>query len=365
MQMNKRMRLNLAGMLAAMLLGIIVAACAGAAPSAVEAEPVAEAPMQEMASTLQTVQDRGHLVCAVNSGAPGFGFLNEDGSFSGFDIDFCRAIAAAIFGDPDAVEYVAATASNRFTILGAGEADVLVRNTTNTLTRDSDLAGNFAPTTFYDGQGIMVRHADGISSLEDLNGGSVCVATGTTTELNLADVMAAEGIEYEPVVFETNDEVVAAYESGRCDAMTTDKSGLIGRRAVLADPSAHAILDETLSKEPLAPMVRHGDDQWLDIVSWVVNVTFLAEEKGVNSGNVDSVRANATDPNVRRLLGVEGEMGAKLGLGNDWSYNVIKMVGSYDEIYNNNLGPDTAYNVPRGQNVSWVDGGLLYSPPIR
>jgi len=308
--------------------------------------------------------ERGNVICIGNAAAPGFGYVGEDGSFSGFDIDFCKALAAAVFGDPEAYEIRPATASERFAVLTAGPGAGLIRNTTDTMTRDTDLGGDFAPTTFYDGQGIMVRVADGITSLEDLAGGSVCVATGTTTELNLADVMAARGIEYEPVVFEGNDESVAAYETGRCDAFTTDKSGLTGRRAVLADPMAHVILDETLSKEPLAPMVRHGDNQWEDIVRWVVYATFLAEEMGVSSANVDSMM-ESTDPNIRRLLGVDGEFGAKIGLDNDWSYNVIKMVGNYAEIYDRNLGPDTDFYIPRGLNKSWVDGGLLYAPPIR
>lgn len=357
-------RFQLMGMLVAMLFGIIIAACAGVAPAPVVSEPVAEEMMQDMTSTLQTVMDRGHVICVGNAAAPGFGYLAEDGSFSGFDTDFCRALAAAIFGDSEAYEIRPATAAERFTVLAAGEGDVLVRNTTHTMSRDTDLAGNFAPTTFYDGQGLMVRAADGINSLEDLAGGAICVATGTTTELNLADQMAARGIEYEPVVFESTDETVTAYEEGRCDAYTTDKSGLVGRRAVFADPSAHIILDATLSKEPLAPMVRHGDDQWLDIVTWVVNATFLAEEMGITSGNVDSMM-DSSDPNVRRLLGMEGEFGAKIGLDNNWSYNVLKQVGNYGEIYNRNLGPDTAYSIPRGLNRSWVDGGLLYAPPIR
>lgn len=357
-------RYNLMGMLAALLLGIIVAACAGVAPSPVSSDAPAEMAMQEMPSTLQTVMDRGHIICIGNASAPGFGFVEEDGSYSGFDIDFCRALAAAIFGDPEQFEIRPATAAERFTVLAAGEGDVLIRNTTNTMTRDTELGGNFGPTTFYDGQGIMVRVADGINSLEDLAGGSVCVATGTTTELNLADVMAARGIDYDPVVFETNDETISAYESGRCDAFTTDKSGLVGRRAVLADPSAHVILDETLSKEPLGPMVRHGDDQWLDIVTWVVNATFLAEEMGVTSANVDSM-LNSDSPTVKRLVGVDGEFGDKIGLDNEWSYNVIKQVGNYAEIYDRNLGPGTAFFIPRGLNQAWTDGGLLYAPPIR
>ena len=352
---------------AVVLLGIVVAACTVAPPAAPDAavsETVDEAMAMSSSSTLEQVMERGNVICIGNASAPGFGFVGEDGSFSGFDIDFCKALAAAIFGDPEAYEIRPATASERFSVLTAGEGDVLIRNTTDTMTRDTDLGGDFAPTIFYDGQGIMVRAADGITSLEDLAGGSVCVATGTTTELNLADVMAARGIEYEPVVFEGNDESVSAYETGRCDAFTTDKSGLTGRRAVLADPTAHVILDETLSKEPLAPMVRHGDNQWEDIVRWVVYATFLAEELGVSSANVDSMM-ESSDPNIRRLLGVDGEFGAKIGLDNDWSYNVIKMVGNYAEIYDRSLGPDTDFYIPRGLNKSWVDGGLLYAPPIR
>ncbi len=358
---------NLGVIAIAVILGIVVAACAAAAPAPAvmeSTEPVESEAMPSASSTLEQVMERGNVICIGNAAAPGFGFVGEDGSFSGFDTDFCRALAAAIFGDSEAFEIRPATASERFSVLTAGEGDVLIRNTTATMTRDTDLGGDFAPTTFYDGQGIMVRAADGISSLDDLAGGSVCVATGTTTELNLADVMAARGIEYDPVVFEGNNETIEAYESGRCDAFTTDKSGLTGRRAVLADPTAHIILNETLSKEPLAPMVRHGDSQWEDIVRWVVYATFLAEELGVNSENVDSMMESA-DPNIRRLVGADGEFGAKIGLDNDWSYNVIKMVGNYAEIYDRNLGPDTDFYIPRGLNRSWVDGGLLYSPPIR
>ena len=350
----------------AAFLVMAIAACAVAAPAPVttESEDMEMEPAQSGSSTLEQVMERGNIICIGNASAPGFGYVGEDGSFSGLDIDFCRALAAAIFGDAEAYEIRPATASERFSVLTAGEGDVLIRNTTDTMTRDTDLGGDFAPTTFYDGQGIMVRAADGINSLEDLAGGSVCVATGTTTELNLADVMAARGIDYEPVVFEGNDETIAAYESGRCDAYTTDKSGLTGRRAAMADPTAHVILNETLSKEPLAPMVRHGDNQWEDIVRWVVYTTFLAEEFGVTSENVDSMM-NSDDPNIRRLLGVDGEFGAKIGLDNDWSYNVIKLVGNYAEIYDRNLGPDTDFYIPRGLNRSWVDGGLLYAPPIR
>ncbi len=356
-------KLNVLG--AMVLLGIVMAACTVAPPETIPAAEAGEAaPASGGLSTLEQVMDRGNIICIGNASAPGFGFVDETGAFSGFDIDFCKALAAAIFGDSEAYEIRPATASERFSVLTAGEGDVLIRNTTDTMTRDTDLGGDFAPTTFYDGQGIMVREADNINSLEDLAGGSICVATGTTTELNLADVMAARGIEYTPVVFEGNDESVAAYETGRCDGFTTDKSGLTGRRAVMADPEAHVILDETLSKEPLAPMVRHGDNQWEDIVRWVVYATFLAEELEVSSTNVDSMM-ESDNPNIRRMLGVDGEFGAKIGLDNDWAYNVIKMVGNYAEIYDRNLGPDTNFFIPRGLNKSWVDGGLLYAPPIR
>lgn len=357
-------RYNLVGMLAAVLLGLIGAACVGATPAPLRSAARPAPRAQAAPSTLQTVMDRGHVICIGNDTSPVFGLRAEDGSFAGFDVEFCRVLAAAIFGDAAKFAIRPADApAARFAALAAGEGDVLIRTTTNTLSRDAEV-GNFGPTLFYDGQGVMVRAADGLASLADLDGGSVCVATGTTTELNLADVMAARGIDYEPVVFETNDETISAYESGRCDAFTTDKSGLVGRRAVLDDPSAHVILDETLSKEPLGPMVRHGDDQWLDIVTWVVNATFLAEEMGVTSANIDSM-LDSDSPTVRRLVGVAGEFGAKIGLDNDWSYNVIKQVGNYAEIYDRNLGPGTAFFIPRGLNQAWTDGGLLYAPPIR
>ncbi len=313
---------------------------------------------------LATVKARGKIICGVNQAVPGFGFLQSDGSFAGFDIDFCKALAAAVFGDATKVEYRPLNAKQRFTALQAGEIDVLIRNTTWTLTRDTELGANFAPTTFYDGQGITVRKDSGIKTLQDLQGASICVSSGTTTELNLADQMAANGIEYTPVVFETADETTGAYLDGRCDAYTTDKSGLVARMSMFPHPEEHMIMDVTLSKEPLGPVVRQGDDQWFDIVKWMVFATFQAEESGVTSQNVDDMK-NADDPNVRKLLGTEGDMGAKLGLDNDWAYNIIKQVGNYAEIYNRNLGPDTVFNLARGMNSSYVDGGLLYSPPFR
>ena len=315
--------------------------------------------------TLETVKARGNLICGVNSQVPGFGYVGADGSFSGFDVDYCRALAAAIFGDASKVEFRPVTASERFTALQSGEIDVLSRNTTWSLARDTELGGNFVHTTFYDGQGMMVPADSGITTLKDLDGGTICVQTGTTTELNLADVMASLGISYTPAVFEDADATFSAYSEGRCDAVTTDKSGLVSRRTVLADPSAHVILDATMSKEPLGPMVRHGDDQWFDIAQWTVFTMFDGEEFNITSANVDDRKANAVAPEVRRLLGVEGDMGLKLGLSNDWAYNIIKQVGNYEEVYNRNLGPDTATYIPRGLNNLYTNGGLLYAPPVR
>lgn len=325
---------------------------------------VAQAP--GFGETLQAVQARGTLICGVNGQLPGFSFLDPSGAYAGFDVDFCRALAAAIFGDDTKVEYRNLTTQERLPALQTGEIDVLIRNTTWTLTRDTDNGLNFTGTTFYDGQGIMVRSDSGISSLSDLEGGTVCVQKGTTTELNLADAMSLNGVTYTPAVYEDVNQTYGAYAEGRCDAVTSDKSQLSSAaKAVLPDPENHVILDVTLSKEPLSPVVRHGDDQWFDIVKWTVYAVIAAEEYGVNSTNVDDQRANAVNPEIRRLLGVEGEMGLKLGLTNDWAYNVIKLVGNYEEIYNRNLGPDTPTYIPRGLNSLYVDGGALYSPPFR
>lgn len=363
------------------LFALALAACGTAAPvPAPSGEPVTvkETVVVEVTSsapavvapagygvTLQTVMDRGNLICGVNSQVPGFGYVDASGNFAGIDVDYCRALAAAIFGDPTKVEFRPVTAAERFTALQSGEIDILSRNTTWSLVRDTELGGNFVHTTFYDGQGMMVPKDSGIKTLQDLEGGTICVQTGTTTELNLADVMASQGITYTPAVFEDADSTFAAYSEGRCDAVTTDKSGLVSRRSVLADPSAHDILDVTMSKEPLGPMVRHGDDQWFDIAQWTVFTLFSGEEFGLTSANVDDMRTSATAPEVRRLLGLEGDLGLKLGLTNDWAYNIIKFVGNYEEVYNRNLGPDTPTYIPRGLNSLYTDGGLLYAPPFR
>jgi len=351
------------------IASFLLAACGGAAateaPASAEPEAAAPAAPAGFGATLETVKARGNLICGVNSQVPGFGFVDADGNFSGFDVDYCRALAAAIFGDASKVEFRPVTASERFTALQSGEIDVLSRNTTWTLSRDTELTGNFVHTTFYDGQGMMVPVASGFTTLQDLDGGTICVQTGTTTELNLADVMSALGISYTPAVFEDADSTFGAYSEGRCDAVTTDKSGLVSRRSALADPAAHVILDVTMSKEPLGPMVRHGDDQWFDIAQWTVFTMFSAEEYGISSANVDEVKSSSENPEVRRLLGVEGDMGLKLGLTNDFSYNIIKQVGNYEEVYDRNLGPDTPTYIPRGLNSLYTDGGLLYAPPFR
>jgi len=326
---------------------------------------VAQAP--GFGETLKAVQNRGNLICGVNGQLPGFSFLDPDGNYSGFDADFCRAIAVAIFGDATKVEFRPLTTAERFTALQTSEIDVLSRNTTWTLSRDSaELGLNFAVTTFYDGQGIMVPADGGFTTLKDLEGGTICVQKGTTTELNLSDVMAANGVSYTPAVFDDINATYGAYAEGRCDAVTSDKSQLSSvAKGLLPDPDQHVIMDITLSKEPLGPVVRQGDDQWFDIVKWVIYATIAGEEYGVSSTNVDDMVANSTNPEVKRLLGVEGELGAKLGLSNDWAYNVIKLVGNYAEIYNRSLGEGTPTYIPRGLNSQYRDGGNLYSPPFR
>ncbi len=318
----------------------------------------------DFGDTLAAVQDRGVLNCGVSGALLAFSYVDADGNMAGFDADYCRAVAAAVLGDANAVEFRSTNASERFPVLQSGEIDMLSRNTTWTISRDTSLGFNFAPTTFYDGQGMLVRKDSGIETLEDLDGGTVCVNAGTTTEKNLADVFRSLGIEYEPVVFAESNDVLKAYDEGRCDAWTTDKSGLIANSQLLSNPEDHQILDVTMSKEPLGPLVRHGDDNWFDIVKWSVFCTVQAEELGITSENVDDM-LGSDNPKVLNTLGVEGDLGQAMGLNNDFCYQIIKQVGNYGEIYNRHLGPDTPYNVPRGVNALWTDGGLMYSPPFR
>jgi len=343
----------------------------GTAPAATApagtAQPTVAAPRPAgYGETLETIQSRGTLLCGVNGQLPGFSFLNPQGEYSGFDVDFCRALAAAIFGDPTRVEFRSTTTQERFTVLQTGEVDVLIRNTTWSLVRDTELGLNFTAATFYDGQGIMVPADSGIDSLDDLEGGTICVQKGTTTELNLADVMSTEGVTYTLAAFDDVNATYGAYAAGRCDAATSDKSQLSSvARAVLPDPDAHVILDVTLSKEPLGPVVRHGDDQWFDIVRWTIFATLAGEEYGISSTNVEDMRSTSQNPEVRRLLGLEGDLGLKLGLTNDWAYNILAQVGNYSEIYDRSLGEDTPTFIPRGLNNLYTEGGVLYAPPFR
>jgi general L-amino acid transport system substrate-binding protein len=312
---------------------------------------------------LGRVQDRGEVIVAVNDQLPGFGYV-DDGEFTGFDIDFARAIAAGVLGDADAVEFVPTSAQERFTVVQTGEVDVLVRNTTWTTNRDAELAQSFAPVIFYDGQGIMAPADSGIETLEDLDGMTIGVETGTTTEQNLADHITARDVDIEVQTYDDRDAVIEAYSSGAIDAWTTDRSGLASALVILDEPDAHVILEETLSKEPLAPSVLHGDDEWKDAITWIIFATIQAEEFGITSENVDDF-LDDPNPDIQRLLGQEDNLGEQLGLENDFAYQVISQVGNYGEIYERHLGPDTPLNLPRGLNELQENGGLHYSMPFR
>ena len=313
-------------------------------------------------SRLATVSSRGNLICGVNGQLPGFSFVDENGEYSGMDVDLCKAVAAALFDAPSKVEYRDLSAQERFTAVQSGEVDLLSRNTTWTLSRDTSVGMEFAPTTFYDGQGLLVTKESEIEQLEDLDNKSVCVLSGTTNEQNLADRMRKLGLNYSPVVFEDVDLLYGAYEQGRCEAATSDRSQLTARRAVLSKPDNHQVLDEVLSKEPLGPLVANGDSQWFDVVKWVTYAMIEAEELGINSQNIDSF-ANTEDPEVKRFLGMEGNLGEDMGLPNDFAKRVVKHVGNYEEIYDRNIGEP--FKLDRGLNALWSDGGLMYSPPFR
>ncbi len=314
--------------------------------------------------TLDAVKGKGFLQCGVNQGLPGFSNPDDKGNWVGFDVDLCRAVAAAVFGDAGKVKFTPLSAKERFTALQSGEIDMLSRNTTWTFVRDNALGLDFAGVAYYDGQGFMVRKNLGVKGAHQLNGASVCVITGTTTELNLGDYFRSNGMKYKPVVYEKGDETVAAYDAGRCDVFTTDRSGLAAQRVRLAKPNDHIILPEVISKEPLGPVVRHGDNQWGDIVRWSLNAMIIAEEKGVTSKNVGKM-TKSKDPEIRRLLGVEADLGKKFGLSNQWALNIIKQVGNYGEVYDRNVGPNTALGLERGLNQLWSEGGILYAPPMR
>ncbi|MEX3016852.1 amino acid ABC transporter substrate-binding protein [Gymnodinialimonas hymeniacidonis] len=317
------------------------------------------------AQTLAEVQERGSLNCGVTTGLTGFAAPNAEGEWEGFDVGVCRAVAAAVLGDATAVEFVPTTGQTRFTALASGEVDMLARNTTWTFSRDVDLAFEFTGVNYYDGQGFMVPRELGVSSALELDGATVCIQTGTTTELNLADFFASNNMSYEPVPIETNAEAQQQYLAGACDVYTTDASGLAATRATFEDPSAHVVLPEIVSKEPLGPLVRHGDHEWGDIVRWTLNALITAEELGVTSANVGEIGGTTENPEIRRLLGTEGELGAMLGLEADWAANAIAAVGNYGELFEGNIGESTPIGLARGLNAQWTDGGLLYSPPFR
>jgi len=315
--------------------------------------------------TLDGVRAKGHVQCGVSGGLPGFSSPNDKGEWSGLDVDFCRAVAAAVLGDANKVKFTPLTAKQRFTVLQSGEIDVLSRNTTWTLTRDSALGLDFAGVIYHDGQGFMVRRDLGVKSTRELDGATLCINAGTTTELNAADYFRANRMRYTPVTFEKSDEVIAAYDAGRCDVYTTDQSGLYAQRIKLKNPGAHMILPEIISKEPLGPVVRQGDDEWFNIVRWTLFAMINAEELGVTSANVASHATTSVDPRIRRLLGVEGKMGAHLKLDAAWAARIIGQVGNYGEVFERNLGPRTTLGIARGLNRLWSKGGIMYAPPIR
>ena len=332
--------------------GLVLAAAHGAQ---------AQAPRE----TLKAVQARGVLNCGIGTGLAGFGVADAGGTWRGQNIDFCHAVAAAVLKDPAKVKFISLSSKDRFTALQAGESDFVAATTTWSMSRDTLLGLNFRPIYYYDGQGFMVKKSLGVKSAKELSGASICIQQGTTTELNTADYFRKNNMKFEPVTFATNNEATEAYESGRCDAFTTDQSGLYSERLRFKSPDEHVVLPETISKEPLGYLVRHGDDQWFDIVTWIHFAAITAEELGVTQANVDEMREKSDNPDIKRLLGKEGTFGQALGLDNDWAYRVIKAVGNYGESFERHLGQQSPLKIARGQNALWSNGGLQYAPPIR
>jgi len=316
-------------------------------------------------NTLEGVKSKGYVQCGVSTGLPGFSAADEKGQFTGLDVDMCRAVAAAVFGDAGKVKYSPLTAKERFTALQSGEIDMLSRNTTWTYTRDTSLGLNFTGANYYDGQGFLVTKALGVKSALEMDGASFCIQAGTTTELNLADYFRANKMSYTPITFDTSDQTVKAFEAGRCDALTSDQSQLYALRIKLKDPQSAVVLPEVISKEPLGPVVRQGDDEWFNIVKWSLFAMINAEELGLTSANVDEMKEKSTDPNVRRLLGIEGVKGEWMGLPDNWGYSIVKQVGNYGEAFERNVGKGSALGISRGLNALWSNGGIQYAPPIR
>lgn len=342
-------------LLATLLTAAVAVACASADDPAADSGGGG-------ASALNTVLDRGSLICGVNGQLPGFSFVDSKGEYSGMDVDYCRAIAAALFDDPTKVEFRNLSAQERFTALAAGEVDVLIRNTTWTINRDTALGLEFLPTTFYDGQGMLVTTASGVSDLKGLSGKSICVQSGTTTEQNLTDSFRKLNIPFTPVVFDDEDALYSAFTQGRCQAATSDRSQLTARRKSLPNPDNYEVLSEVISKEPLGPAVRNNDSKWADAVKWIVYGTFQAEELGITKASLTQAESSA-DPEVKRLLGKEGTLGTDMGLPNDFMVRVIRAVGNYGEIYDKNIGKP--FGLERGINNLWTKGGLIYAPPFR
>ncbi|PVH29484.1 amino acid ABC transporter substrate-binding protein [Pararhodobacter oceanensis] len=317
------------------------------------------------AGTLEDVQERGTLNCGVSTGVNGFSAPDANGVWQGFDVAICRAVAAAVLDDPMAVNFVPTTGQTRFTALASGEIDMLARNTTWTLSRDVDLGFTFVGVNYYDGQGFITNRELGVSSATELDGATVCIQTGTTTELNLADFFRANNMTYEPVPIETNAEAQQQYLAGACDTYTTDASGLAATRASFSAPGDHVILPEIISKEPLGPLVRQGDDEWADIVRWTLNALVAAEELGITSTNLDQMTAGTDNPEINRMMGTEGSLGEMLGLEADWAVRAIAASGNYGEIFAANIGEQTPVGLARGLNAQWTQGGLMYAPPFR
>jgi general L-amino acid transport system substrate-binding protein len=342
--------MNMKKAIASVALGLLAAGIAATGASA--------------QATLNSVKQKGVLVCGSNTGLAGFGLPDAQGNWTGLDVEFCRAMAAAIFDDPNKVRFIPLSAKDRFTALQSGEVDVLARNSTATMSRDTQLGLDFPAINYFDGQGFMVRKKLGVASAKELNGASICTQQGTTTELNLADYFRANNMKYEVVAFAQLDETFQAYDAGRCDAYTTDASGLYSARLTASNPDDHIVLPEIISKEPLGPAVRHGDDQWADIVHWVHQAMLNAEELGVTKANVDQMK-NSANPEVKRLLGTEGKFGEAIGLTNDWAVRIIKHVGNYGESFERNVGESSRLKIKRGQNALWTKGGLQYGIPVR
>ncbi len=322
------------------------------------------------AGTLDDVKTKGFVQCGVSQGLPGFSNPDSQNNWTGLDVDFCRAVASAIFNDPNKVKFSPLSAKERFTALQSGEIDLLSRNTTWTMSRDTSLGLKFAGVTYYDGQGFMVRKSLGVDSALKLDGATVCTNTGTTTELNLADYFKANNMTYQVVAIENADEVLKAYDEGRCDIFTTDQSGLYAERLKLANPDDHVVLPEIISKEPLGPVVRQGDDAWFNVVKWTYYALLIGEELGISSANVDEMK-NSTNPEIRRVLGIKNDdgtaagFGTGIGLSEEWAYQIYKHVGNYAEIFERNVGLNTPLKIARGKNALWTAGGLQYAPPIR